>query len=359
MNLFRALITTALISSCSSPKNLNLVRKLRPTEVPLSLLDFKQTIDKKFNLTFELDYHQASKSDQEKMLLSAKAQALKTIYLMGYTQSTLDVSDLRSAKCSSFKLKNEELECGNNHPEIEWNKDDKNVTLPQFYWSRRFQERYLEDLADKPGVFISFVKNYESDLELLSVSSKEDVHFINFKFARIATSPKTTFPVFKLIILEQKSPYLEISLLKPYLATKKTDGYLAPVTSVSRSFENLKKKKFIIFSHDQKEAYLKNIQKLYQELGLSQDSFNACPIVLEKCDFPSHVNFSDERDLERYLYDRGLRQHIFGLLLLAHTQFKLKQVSKDKTILSFEIDMKTILRNYKFKSKKAFLEVFH
>lgn len=359
MNLFRALTMTALISACSSPKNLNLVKKLRPTEVPITLLDYNHSIDKKFTLTFELDYHHASKPDQEKMLLSAKALALKTIYLMGYTQSTIESSDLRSAKCHSFKLKNDELECGNNHPEIEWSKNDKNITLPQYYWSQRFQERYLENLADKPGVFISFVKNHESDLELLTVSSTEDVNSFNFKFARIATTPKKTFPVFKLTILEQKSPYLEISLLKPYFATKKTDGYLAPVTSISRSFENLKKRKFILISKDQKEAYLKKIQDLFKELNLSSEFFDACPIAIEKCDFPSSVNFSNERELERYLYNKNLRQHILGLLLLAHTTFKLKELPGNKALLSFDIDMKAILRTYKFKSKKSFLEMIN
>ena len=121
----------------------------------------------------------------------------------------------------------------------------------------------------------------------------------------------------------------------------------------------MKKRKFILISKDQKEAYLKKIQDLFKELNLSSEFFDACPIAIEKCDFPSSVNFSNERELERYLYNKNLRQHILGLLLLAHTTFKLKELPGNKALLSFDIDMKAILRTYKFKSKKSFLEMIN
>lgn len=330
--------------------------KLRPTETPLTLLNKHDDLTSNLVITFELEYPPETQEQlKPKLLMNAIAHSLKTIYLMGYTPPKIDTSDLRASHCETYKVKKMHLECAGNGNEKAWNPRKTKVSLSQYYWAHRFNEDFLTDWGDKFGVFITFVREHSSDLELLAVDSSDPaIHKMNFKFSRISASPNYHFPIFKLTILEQRQPTIELSSVFPYFAVKKTEGYLAPIVNVSSEFQSFKRKNVVLVTKEQGEAYIARIQALYQTLKV--EGYLGCPIKLNQCHFPEVVNFKDESKVDAYYYDRGNRDHILGLLMLAHAQFTQDPPQGNKITFSYTIDMKTLMNSYQIMPNRAFLK---
>jgi hypothetical protein len=356
MNPFYLLLFLLFVGCSSGSKNLHPKMKLRPTETPIALLPKHEDLSSNLVLTFELEYPPEMKENlKPKFLMNAIAHSLKTIYLMGYTLPKIDTSDLRASHCDAYKVKKMNLECTSKSHKKAWNPQKTKESLSQYYWAHRFNEDFLTDWGDKFGVFITFVREHSSDLELLGVDSSDpSQHKMNFKFSRMSEKPNYHFPIFKLTILEQRLPTIELSSVFSFFAVKKTDGYLAPIMTVSPEFQSFKRKNVILVTQEQGEDYVSRIKALYQSLNV--ENYLGCPIRLNECHFPEFVNFKDETKVDSYYYERGNRDHILGLLMLAHTKFVQEPPQGNKITFTYTIDMKTLMSSYKIMPNRAFLE---
>jgi hypothetical protein len=359
MRFISIIITLILFSACSSKElNLNPKMRLRPSEAPLNLIHKHDDLSSEIKLNFELNYPDNIKLDKfkeekKRLLKNAHILALKTVYLMGYTTPPIDVSDFRTAKCEAFKVKKMHLVCTDPDNPMAWIPQKSLIPLPEYYWTTRFHEDYLLNWSEKFGVYISFKSENTSDLELLPSESGQE---FNFKISRITTKPNLKFPYFYLKILEQRNPTIDLSLAISYLATKKTDGFLAPITQLSPDFENLKRKNILLIKKSQSEDNLRKIKEVMVTNEFNR--LNICPFNLNACDHPNGIDFKDVKKVHEYIYNQNVRNHIWGLILLAHTTIKhTPKTTEEKDIIKATIDMKSIMSSYRIMPVKTFKEM--
>ena len=359
MRFISIIITSILLSACSSKElNLNPKMRLRPTEASLNLINKHDELSSEIKLNFELNYPDNLKLDKFKeekarLLKNAYVLALKTVYLMGYTTPPIDVSDFRTAKCDAFKVKKMHLICTDSDNPMAWVPKKSLIPLTEYYWTTRFHEDFLMDWTEKYGVYISFKSENTSDLELVPSESGQE---FNFKISRITSKPNFKYPYFYLKILEQRNPTIDLGLAISYLAIKKTDGFLAPITQLSPDFENFKRKNILLIKNTQSENILLKVKEIMVTNELNR--LNTCPFNLNACDYTNWIDFKDEKKVHDYIYNQNVRNHIWGLLLLAHTTIEHNpSTTGEKDLIKITIDMKSIMSSYKILPVKTYKEM--
>lgn len=353
------IIAALLLSSCSTKElNLNPKMRLRTSESPVNLIEKHEDLASPLTLNFELNYPvsllaEKYQKERAQILENGMALVIKTIYLLGHTPRPVDVSDYRTSGCKAYKVKKMHLVCGKENDPKSWIPKKNSETLSEFYWSHRFHEDYLFNWSEKFGVFINFIKNRSSDLEL--VPNENSSYEFNFRISRISLKPNDEFPQFQLKILEQRNPTIELAYAFSYFATKKTEGFLAPITHLSSDFEEMKKKNLVLIKSRQFDELHQNIKALNKNHLLIKHNY--CPLNLNMCDYPNRIDFKDEKKVNDYIFDLNLRNHIWGLLLLGHTKLEKISDQPQKAQIKATIDMKALLNSYKIMPTRAYREM--
>jgi len=359
------IIAALLLCSCSTKElNLNPKMRLRTSEAPLSLIqrhdDLKATLKLKFDLEYPASFQGEKNQPQRNRLLeNGVALAIKTIYLMGLTMKPIDVSDYRTSGCKAYKVKKMHLVCANVDNPKAWVPGKNLQTLSEFYWTSRFHEDFLQDMSEKFGVYLRFKSERSSDLELIPLEANEagttNSNEISFKISRLHLSPNQQFPQFHLKILEQRHPTIELGLALSYFATKKSEGFLAPITQLSPDFEEIKTKNVVLIKTEQADEVIKRIKELVLQNNLTQHRY--CPLNLNYCDYPNRIDYKDEKKVHDYIFDQSFRNHIWGLLLLAHTKIEHLPLNKQKVQILVTLDMNTLMTTYKLMPIRAYREL--
>ncbi len=349
------LIVCMLNTACSSrTKVFHQERKLTTKSQPTFILDRHENLASNILVTFELTYSPNEES-RLKERQAALTEAIKTLYLFTYHAPTQDTSDYRLTNCASYRLKEDHLICSNISDARAWRLHDAKMGLSEYYWQERFHTVYQEDLTQKPGLFWEPLKNHEALLELKDVQENSDQGInIRFSFVHSLLKPRSFFPLYRLHLLDQRSPTIHLSSLNQYLALKKTDSEVAPVIGLSSELQRFIRRHVIQGTKEQGVAIVETIEKFIQSMELDQSPI--CPLNTSVCEFRPFVNFKDGPDVQKYLYNKEYRHHIFGLLLLAHTTLTTTRISDTQEELSFSIDMKKILMSYKTQLNRAFIE---
>ncbi len=353
------IIAALFLSSCSTKElNLNPKMRLRTTETPVNLIEKHDDLTSPLTLNFELNYpvslqNEKYQKERAQILENGMALAIKTIYLLGHTARPIDVSDYRTSGCEAYKVKKMHLVCGKVNDPKSWVPGKRTESLSEFYWSNRFHEDYLFNWSEKFGIYINFIKNRSSDLEL--VANEKSAYEFNFKISRISLKPNDQIPLFQLKILEQRNPTIELAYAFSYFATKKTEGFLAPITHLSTDFEEMKKKNLVLIKSSQFDELHQNIKALSKNHLLNMHNY--CPLNLNLCDYPNRIDFKDEKKVNDYIFDLNLRNHIWGLLLLGHTKLEKISDNQQKAQIRATLDMKAIMNSYKIIPTRAYREM--
>lgn len=342
-------------TACSSrTKIFHQDQKLTEHSRPSYILKQHEHLEAKITVTFDVAYS-INEENRSQERQAALVEALKTIYLFTYHAPTQESSDYRLTNCASYRLKNDHLVCSGASDARAWRSQDSKISLSEYYWQERFHTIYQEDLVDKPGLFWNPINHHEAYVELKNVQEKSD-HSINihFSFSRPLLHPRAGFPLYRLHLLDQRSPTIHLSSVNQYLALKMTGGEKAPIIGLSSELQRFIRRHVIRPTLEQGKEYAESIEKLMSQLDL--DKISVCPIHTGLCKYRPFVNFQDASQVQTYLYNIELRDHLFGLLLLSHLTVSSTRLSDTKETFTFDIDMNKILTTYKTQLNRIYIQ---